>query len=189
MHVLVATDGRLDPAAVAKFAAPLTAADGRVTVLTVIEVPRALLSDLQDHFNDQRPRTLLRTDIETVIMAAPVDSTECTADVEIDSAPIAVTDDYLLRVRTPDGLAENGYDLCVSARSEDLTCEDIDLYEPPSRFRIDSTDDIPACAEYIRARLCGGDVDTFPVRIGTAPGVAGATWVQLLLSPVKLLQI
>ena len=73
MHVLVATDGRLDPAAVAKFAAPLTAADGRVTVLTVIEVPRALLSDLQDHFNDQRPRTLLRTDIETVTAAEPTD--------------------------------------------------------------------------------------------------------------------
>ena len=73
MHALVATDGQLDPAGVAKFAAPLAAETGTVTVLTVIEVPRAMLSDLQDHFNDQRPRQLIRTDIETVTATDPLD--------------------------------------------------------------------------------------------------------------------
>jgi nucleotide-binding universal stress UspA family protein len=73
MHVLVATDGRLDPSAVAKFAQPLAGADGNVTVLTVIEVPRAMLRDLQDHFNDQRPRQLLRTDVETMTTTEPLD--------------------------------------------------------------------------------------------------------------------
>lgn len=73
MHVLVATDGQLDPAAVSKFAMRLATDDGMVTVLTVIEVPRAMLSDLQDHFNDQRPRNLLRTDIETVTATDPLD--------------------------------------------------------------------------------------------------------------------
>ena len=73
MHVLVATDGQLDPAAVAKFAGPLAGDGGSVTVLTVIEVPRAMLSDLQNHFNDQRPRKLLRTDIETVTATEPLD--------------------------------------------------------------------------------------------------------------------
>ncbi len=73
MHVLVATDGQLDPAAVTKFSAPLAGADGTVTVLTVIEVPRALLSELQDHFNDQQPRQLLRTDFETVTATEPLD--------------------------------------------------------------------------------------------------------------------
>ncbi len=73
MHILVATDGQLDPAGVAKFAIPLAGPDGNVTVLTVIEVPRALLSDLRDHFNDQQPRTLIRTDIETVTATEPLD--------------------------------------------------------------------------------------------------------------------
>lgn len=66
MHVLVATDGQLDPTTVAKFAAPLAGDDGTVTVLTVIEVPRVLLQDLRDHFSDQQPTTLIRSDAETV---------------------------------------------------------------------------------------------------------------------------
>lgn len=71
MHVLVATDGELDPAAVAKFSTRLAGEGGSVTVLTVIEVPRALLSELQTHFSDQQPPTLHMTDSETVTAAAP----------------------------------------------------------------------------------------------------------------------
>lgn len=66
MHLLVATDGQLDPAAVAKFCTPLAGDDGTVTVLTVIEVPRAMLQDLREHFSDQLPPTLHMTDSETV---------------------------------------------------------------------------------------------------------------------------
>ncbi len=66
MHVLVATDGQLDPATVAKFAAPIAGDDGTVTVLTVIEVPRVMLQDLRDRFSDQQPPTLIRTDSENV---------------------------------------------------------------------------------------------------------------------------
>ena len=73
MHVLVATDGELDPAAVTKFSLPLAGDTGTVTVLTVIEVPRAMLSDLRDHFNDQQPPILLRTDVETMTATAPLD--------------------------------------------------------------------------------------------------------------------
>jgi len=66
MHVLVATDGQLDPATVARFSAPLAGEDGKVTVLTVIEVPRAMLQELRDHFGDQEPTSLVRTDSETM---------------------------------------------------------------------------------------------------------------------------
>ena len=66
MHVLVATDGQLNPAAVTRFSAPLAGDTGTVTVLTVIEVPRALLQELQGHFSDQQPPTLHMTDSETV---------------------------------------------------------------------------------------------------------------------------
>jgi nucleotide-binding universal stress UspA family protein len=71
MHVLVATDGELDPASVTKFSAPLAGDSGTVTVLTVIEVPRALLQELQGHFSDQQPPTLRMTDGETVTSTAP----------------------------------------------------------------------------------------------------------------------
>ena len=47
MKVLIATDGQLDPVAAAESAARLCGDDGSVTVLTVIEIPRRLLSDLR----------------------------------------------------------------------------------------------------------------------------------------------
>jgi nucleotide-binding universal stress UspA family protein len=50
MHVLVATDGELDTAAAADFAATLAGGDGRVTALTVVEVPRAFLNDVRAHW-------------------------------------------------------------------------------------------------------------------------------------------
>lgn len=71
MHVLVATDGQLDSAAVAKFSAPLAGPDGEVTVLTVIEVPRAMLQELQNHFSDQQPPKLRMVDSETVSTDTP----------------------------------------------------------------------------------------------------------------------
>jgi nucleotide-binding universal stress UspA family protein len=71
MHVLVATDGQLDPAAVAKFSAPLAGQNGNVTVLTVIEVPRAMLQDLRNHFSDQPPPTVRIPDSETVVTTPP----------------------------------------------------------------------------------------------------------------------
>lgn len=47
MHVLVATDGVLDPHEVATFAAPLAADGGTVTVLVVVEIPRTLIEDMR----------------------------------------------------------------------------------------------------------------------------------------------
>ena len=50
MHVLVATDGEIETAAAVDFAATLAGSDGRVTVLTVVEVPRAFLNDVRSHW-------------------------------------------------------------------------------------------------------------------------------------------
>ena len=50
MHVLVATDGEIETATAAEFASRLAGADGRVTVLTVVEVPRTFLNDIRDHW-------------------------------------------------------------------------------------------------------------------------------------------
>lgn len=55
MHVLVATDGNLDPDAVAAFAGPLAGPDGKVTVLTIIAIPRRLLSDLRRVYGERSP--------------------------------------------------------------------------------------------------------------------------------------
>jgi nucleotide-binding universal stress UspA family protein len=58
VHVLVATDGQLDPASVATYAAPLAGPDGRVTVMTAIAVPRRLLSELRSLWGEQPSRTV-----------------------------------------------------------------------------------------------------------------------------------
>jgi len=47
MHVLVATDGSLDPTRTASAAARLAGDDGTITVLSVVEVPRSLLDELR----------------------------------------------------------------------------------------------------------------------------------------------
>ena len=46
MHVLIATSGVLSPAPVVEFTRPLLGQNGRVTLITVIEVPRAVLDAL-----------------------------------------------------------------------------------------------------------------------------------------------
>ena len=50
MHVLVATDGEIEASVAAEFASRLAGADGRVTVLTVVEVPRTFLNDVRSHW-------------------------------------------------------------------------------------------------------------------------------------------
>ena len=47
MHVMIATDGSLEATKSARMAACLAGDDGKVTVLTVIEVPRGLLDDMR----------------------------------------------------------------------------------------------------------------------------------------------
>lgn len=53
MHVLIATSGVLSPEPVVEFTRQLLGQNGRVTLITVIEVPRAFLEDL--HAGDGRP--------------------------------------------------------------------------------------------------------------------------------------
>jgi nucleotide-binding universal stress UspA family protein len=52
MHVLVATDGSLDPEKAADFAARLAGPDGSTTVATIVRVPRMLLSDLRKDYGE-----------------------------------------------------------------------------------------------------------------------------------------
>lgn len=47
MHVLVATDGAIESTAAAEFAARLAGTDGRVTVLSVVGIPRAFINDMR----------------------------------------------------------------------------------------------------------------------------------------------
>ena len=53
MHVLIATSGVLSPEPAVEFTRHLLGQNGRVTLITVIEVPRAFLEDL--HASDGRP--------------------------------------------------------------------------------------------------------------------------------------
>ena len=65
MHVLVATDGKLDPATAARFAERLAGDTGRITVLTVIEIPRRLLSELRGVMGEH-PTAEIDSDVEYV---------------------------------------------------------------------------------------------------------------------------
>ena len=65
MHVLVATDGKLDPATAARYAERLAGETGRITVLTVIEIPRRLLTELRTVMGEQ-PTAEIDSDVEYV---------------------------------------------------------------------------------------------------------------------------
>jgi nucleotide-binding universal stress UspA family protein len=64
MNVLVATDGRLDPAAAADAATRLAGEEGRITVLTVVEVPRGLLADLRAVYGESHEPQPIDQNIE-----------------------------------------------------------------------------------------------------------------------------
>jgi len=53
MHVLVATDGTLDPEEATQFATSLAGSEGSITVLTVVEINRNLLRDLRGLFGER----------------------------------------------------------------------------------------------------------------------------------------
>jgi nucleotide-binding universal stress UspA family protein len=55
VHVLVATDGNLDVATTSRFAAALAGSEGKVTVVTVVEIPRRLLADLRSVMGQHQP--------------------------------------------------------------------------------------------------------------------------------------
>jgi len=55
MHVLIATDGTIDVTEAGKFGSALAGPDGRVTVLTIIEVNRNLLRDLRAIYGERHP--------------------------------------------------------------------------------------------------------------------------------------
>lgn len=52
MHVLVATDGSMDPQKAAGFAASLAGSDGSTTVATIVRVPRMMLSELRKDYGE-----------------------------------------------------------------------------------------------------------------------------------------
>jgi nucleotide-binding universal stress UspA family protein len=53
MHVLVATDGSLDPTRTAQFTVSLAGDGGKVTVLTVVEINRNMLRDLRALYGER----------------------------------------------------------------------------------------------------------------------------------------
>ena len=64
MHIVVATDGSLDPTDTARMVAPL-AKDADVTVLTAVEIPRRLLADLRAVYGE-RSGPIVDSDAEYV---------------------------------------------------------------------------------------------------------------------------
>ncbi len=65
MHVMVATDGKLDPLASAEVASRLAGSDGSVTVMTVVEVPRTLLTAIRNVYGEDDAPQPIDQSIET----------------------------------------------------------------------------------------------------------------------------
>ncbi|NNF65399.1 MAG: universal stress protein [Acidimicrobiia bacterium] len=55
MHILVATDGALDTEKAAPLVARLAGEDGTVTVLSVVEIPRRMLTELRAVYGERPP--------------------------------------------------------------------------------------------------------------------------------------
>jgi nucleotide-binding universal stress UspA family protein len=71
MRILIATDGKLDPLVAAEAAARLAGDDGDVTVLTVVEIPRRLLSDLRAVYGESTDPAPIDLSIETAGHTTP----------------------------------------------------------------------------------------------------------------------
>jgi len=57
MHVLVATDGTLDPDKAALFATSLAGSEGLTTVVTIVRIPRRLVEELRGKWGAQAATT------------------------------------------------------------------------------------------------------------------------------------
>jgi len=78
MHVLVATDGTLDPELTAPLVASLAGGGGRATVLSIIEINRNMLRDLRSLYGE---RSVERTDQDAEYVGLQPDSSSgVTAD-------------------------------------------------------------------------------------------------------------
>ena len=64
MHVMVATDGSIDVTKTSAIAGRLAADGGRVTVFTVVEVPRQMLSDMRSALDETAEDTARKLDVE-----------------------------------------------------------------------------------------------------------------------------
>jgi nucleotide-binding universal stress UspA family protein len=71
MKVLIATDGTLDPIVAAESASRLAGQDGAVTVFTVVEIPRRLLSDLRAVYGESSEAAPIDLSIETAGHTTP----------------------------------------------------------------------------------------------------------------------
>ncbi|MDH5372421.1 MAG: universal stress protein [Acidimicrobiia bacterium] len=71
MKILIATDGTLDPLAVAEPAARLANDAGEITVLTVVEVPRRLLTDLRAVYGESSAAAPVDESLETAGHTTP----------------------------------------------------------------------------------------------------------------------
>ncbi|MCH8986264.1 MAG: universal stress protein [Acidobacteria bacterium] len=72
MHVLIATTGALSPELAVRFAARLVGNDGRVTVTTIVEVPRSFLDEIRGDswhpLDESSDRTLVTADEATIAL-------------------------------------------------------------------------------------------------------------------------
>ena len=64
MHVMIATDGTLEPEKTAELVGRLVGDDGQVTVFAVVEVPRHMLEDMRDAARESVDDAVMQANVE-----------------------------------------------------------------------------------------------------------------------------
>jgi nucleotide-binding universal stress UspA family protein len=116
MHIMVTTDGSLDPIATSEIVGHLAQPGDRITVLTVVEIPRTLLSDLRAFYE--------RRDI---IQGADTDDEYVSSTQVATVSPNWPGDDALLDAFIKDQKEDRTRPLADALAAQGLTVEAIAL--------------------------------------------------------------
>ena len=131
MHVMVATDGSLDPETTAELVANLAGKDGQVTVFSAVEVPRQLLHDMRTATADSNDELARAFTVE--YRAEQADAPPVSHWIGDD----AVVESYVSRKV---GDRTNGLAAALRARSVDHTVVGVEA-ENPARTILDAVDE------------------------------------------------
>jgi len=116
LHVLIATDGTMDTDAASSFGISLAGPDGKVTVLTIVEVNRNMLRDLRGIYGERQPA---RTDQDAEYVGIRDSGTGPDASWPGDDEMISRYLDQQTELRTTPvaaALRDAGADVSVIAR-------------------------------------------------------------------------
>jgi nucleotide-binding universal stress UspA family protein len=170
MHIMVTTDGSLDPTATSETVGHLAQPGDRITVLTIVEIPRSLLSDLRAFYERRE-----------IIQGADTDNEYVSSTHATTVSPGWPGDDALIDAFIQDQKEDRTRPLVDALAAKGLTVEAIALEGPDPTRPI-----LQAVEELAVDLLCVGSRG-----LGMFEGLLGSTSTRLArraACPVLLLR-